>query len=93
MFEYDVNAKAAAEELDKHDLTNTLILCWKIGAEDPYAIKQEIQNEAVPNSIALFDAVEELSPDELMEYLTQKYDVRFEEVVSYRMLRPRFMKG
>ena len=39
-------------------------------------------------------AVDDLTSDELMEYLCSRYNVRFEEEISYRMWGPqKRMKG
>lgn len=92
MFDYDADAKAAAEELDNHDLTDNLARCWRMRHTDPWDIRQFIQSEAIPECMELFNALESLSLDELMEYLSVKYNVRFEEEIHYRMLRPLFIK-
>lgn len=92
MFDYDADAKAAAEELDKHDLTDNVARCWRMRKTDPWDIKQFIQSESIPEHMELFESLENLSSDELMEYLGDRYGVRFEEKISYRMLRPPFIK-
>lgn len=92
MFDYDSDAKVAAEELDKHDLTDSLARCWRMRHIDPWDIRQFIQSESIPEHMELFEALENLSSEELMEYLNDRYGVRFEEIIHHRMLRPSFIK-
>ncbi|MGN0246512.1 MAG: hypothetical protein ACI4DK_11200 [Lachnospiraceae bacterium] len=81
MFEYDEASQKAAEKLDNYDLTNILSWCYDASWRDPWDIKQKIQIE-YPE---LDDILDDLSSDEFMEYLSKKYNVRFEEIISYRM--------
>ena len=87
MFEYDKASQRAAEKLDRYDLTETLSWCYDANWRDPWDIKQKIITE-YPE---LDDTLDDLSTDEFMMCLEAKYDVKFEEVVSYRMwyVRPR----
>lgn len=81
MFEYDELVMAAANELDKHDLSGTLKWCYDGGWRDPDDIRDGISQHH--NGLA--EAVDELSDDELMMYLSAKYNVRFEETITYSM--------
>lgn len=81
MFEYDAASKAAAQELDNYDLTELLSRCYDANIRDPFDIRQA----AITAHKELDDILDDLSTDEFMEYLESKYNVRFEEVVSYRM--------
>ena len=85
MFEYDKYAKAAAEELDKYDFTDLLSMCYDRGLRSPDEIIDEILEEY--EDLAYNDNVwDNLSMDEIMQYLCAKYNVRFEEIISYQML-------
>lgn len=84
MFEYDELASNAAKILDKYNLEDEILQCRTIKCLDPYGIRNHI--EAFTNDFELIDALEELSLDEFMEYLTEKYGIRWEEVISYRMI-------
>ena len=82
MFEYDDASSRAADTLDKYDLTDILSGCYDIGWRDPWDI---LHKGILARHPELEDAADNLSMDEFMEYLCNKYHVRFEEVISYRM--------
>lgn len=84
MFEYDELASNAVKTLDKYNLEDEILQCRKIKYLDPYDIREHIEEST--NDFELIDALEELSLDEFMEYLTVRYGIRWEEVVSYRMI-------
>lgn len=84
MFEYDKYAKAAAEELDKYDFTEILSSCYDEGLRDFWDILDKIiekHEELDVNDGAL----DNLSSDEIMDYLSTRYNVRFDEIITYRM--------
>lgn len=81
MFEYDKDAKAAAEKLDEYDLKERLIACYDLGYRDPFMIRERIALK-YPE---LDDVMGDLTEDEFMEYLCKRYHVRFDEFVSYRL--------
>ena len=81
MFDYDEYSKAAAEKLDEYDFTEILSSCYDNNLRDPWDIKCEIEDEYGE----LEDILDDLSVDEFMEYLSNRYDVYFEEVIAYRM--------
>lgn len=84
MFEYDKYAKAAAEELDKYDFTEILSSCYDEGLRDFYDILDKIIEEH--KELDVDDgALDNLASDEIMDYLSARYDVRFDEIVTYRM--------
>lgn len=87
MFDYDPASKRAADKLDEYDLSELLLQCYDVGWVDPWDIRERAILVEYPE---LADILDELSTDEFMEYLTKRYNVRFEEVISYRM---RLMKG
>lgn len=82
MFDYDKAASKAASVLDKYDLTEVLSECYDSGYRDPWDIQEKGIVAKFPE---LEDVLDDLSQDEFMEYLCDRYSVRFEEVVSYRM--------
>lgn len=81
MFDYDEDAKRAAEKLDEYDFTITLGECFDSYLRDPYDIRNCIA-ERYPE---VEDALADLAEDEWMEYLSARYPVKFEEIVRYRM--------
>ena len=84
MFEYDKYAKAAADKLDEYDFTEILSWCYDNGLRDPWDIRCKIEDEHYELSVD-DGALDNLSIDEFMDYLSEKYSVRFEEVTTYRM--------
>ena len=84
MFEYDKFSKAAAEELDKYDFTEILSECYDNDLRSPWDIMERIVDEYA--ELGFIDgALDNLSNDEFMEYLTERYPIKFEEVITYRM--------
>ena len=82
MFDYCQEAKKAVEELDKYDLSDILKQCYEIGWRDPWDIGERGIIGQYPE---LEGSVHALDLDELMEYLMEKYPVRFSERISYAM--------
>lgn len=84
MFEYDIHAQRAAEELDKYNFTDLLRYCYENGYRNPWDIADVMIAEH--NELGVEDgAIDWLSIDELIEYLSERYNVAFEEVITYRM--------
>lgn len=81
MFDYDEYSKAAAEKLDEYDFTEILSLCYDNSLRDPWDIRCKIEDEYNE----LEDTLDDLSTDEFIEYLSNRYNVYFEEVITYRM--------
>ena len=84
MFEYDECSKAVAKELDKYDFTETLSLCYDDKENSLWEIVDRII-ETFPELNVDDGAIDNLSSDEIMEYLSEKYNVRFEAITTYRM--------
>ena len=82
MFDYCQEAKKAVDELDKYDLSDILKQCYEIGWRDPWDIGERGIIGKYPE---LEGSVHALDLDELMEYLMEKYPVRFSERISYAM--------
>ncbi len=82
MFDYCQEAKKAVAELDKYDLSDILKQCYEIGWCDPWDIGEHGIIGKYPE---LEGSVHALDLDELMEYLMEKYPVRFSERISYAM--------
>lgn len=82
MFDYCQEATKAVEELDKYDLSDILKQCYEIGWRDPWDIGERGIIGKYPE---LEGSVHALDLDELMEYLMEKYPVRFSERISYAM--------
>jgi hypothetical protein len=82
VFDYCQEAKKAAAELDKYDLSDILKQCYEIGWRDPWDIGERGIIGKYPE---LEGSVHALDLDELMEYLMKKYPVRFSERISYAM--------
>lgn len=81
MFEYDKDAERAAKILDEYDFTENLSICYDNGHRDPDSIRTNI----IVNHKELEIILDDLSESEFMDYLCEKYNVEFEEVVTYRM--------
>lgn len=82
MFEYDESARKAVEILDTYDLSSTLNDAYHEMVKDPWDIKVEYIPSRYPE---LEDVLSDLCEDEFMEYLSSRYPVKFDEVISYRM--------
>lgn len=84
MFEYDECTKRAAEKLDEYDFTEILNLCYDNNLKSPWEIADKIMEKYEELGV-LGGAFDYLSVDEFMKYLSERYPVRFEEVIAYRM--------
>ena len=81
MFEYDIGAFLAADKLDEYDFTDTLRYC----SDNRFNDSWEIRDEIIEEHKELEEYLDNLSNDEFMEYLEERYNVKFEVVVTYRM--------
>lgn len=81
MFEYDKESMNAAKALDRYDLLGVLSSCYTSGRRDP----SDIQEEITRRFVELKTIIEDLTLDEFMEYLSNRYNIWFEEVISYRL--------
>lgn len=90
MFEYDEASRRAVETLDGYNLTDFISGCYTIGCTNLWDVKDrmaEMFSELEP-------VLDDLTSDEFMEYLCNRYNVRFEEETSYWMRgTPNRMKG
>lgn len=85
MFGYDKHSKAAAEKLDEYDFTELLNSCYGSDKNNLYSIIDEISQKY--KDLAVVDgALDNLSNHEIMEYLSRRYNVRFVEITTYRMM-------
>lgn len=78
MFNYDKAAKNAVEVLDKYDFSETLKMCRGVAVEDVVERLAKC-NDKVAN------ALHDLSIDEVVIYLFDRYKMRTEEVSKYYM--------
>lgn len=81
MFEYDEDAERAAKILDKYNFVENLRLCYDAGKRDPDSVRANI----IVNHRELEIVLDDLTECEFMDYLCERYNVRFEEVIKYRM--------
>lgn len=88
MFEYDKNAKKAAEKLDEYDFTDFLRNCYNNDIVDPWFIRDKIECEYEELNEIVYD----LSLDEFMEYMSARYDVVFDEVITFNMRYLKWVK-
>ena len=86
MFDYDEYAREAVTVLDKYDLREVIKWLIHCGTKDSYDIREAIgehyKNECV-GCEDVGEALENLSLDEFMEYLTVRYGIRWREDITY----------
>lgn len=83
MFEYDELASNAVKVLDKYNLEGSIASCKKSGYLDVYKVLNYL--ETFEDS-EVFSALQDLSIDEFMEYLTIRYGVKWAEIIKYEMI-------
>jgi len=83
MFEYDELASNAVKVLDKYNFKEEIAHCRDARWLSPDDIREHIGFE---NEGEVEEALEDLSLDEFMEYLTARYKIRWQEIISYRMI-------
>jgi hypothetical protein len=81
MFEYSKEAMRAVKEIDKYDLKPAIHWCFK----NHKRIYYEVQDKIILEYPSLEQAIEDLTIDEFMEYLRQRYNIIFDEVSTYIM--------
>ena len=81
---YTKEIKAAKEQLDKYDFTELLNYCYDNDLREIWDIIDKVI-VTYPELDALDGAFDYLDHHEFMDYLNEKYNIRFEEVVKYRM--------
>lgn len=82
MFEYDKVSCNAAKTLDKYDLTKTIEYCKR---KELYL--DEIYDSLYELSKEISDAAYDLTPDEFMDYLSDRYKVKWREITHYCLYR------
>lgn len=78
MFEYDEDAERAAKILDEYNFVEDLSLCYDAGKRDPDSIMTYLH----VNYKELETVLDYLTESEFMDYLCERYPVRFEEAVD-----------
>ena len=82
MFEYDKLASEAVKILDGCDFKEDIEHCKRIRMLDAYDIREFLEKNYLWE---IRDALDNLSLDEFMEYLTARYNVRWQEISHYEM--------
>lgn len=90
MFEYDTSSQQAAEYLDSLDLKARLIQCWEMGKTEVHDLKQSLVALTFEptEKEALEVALEELTADEFLDYLYERYKIRYYEEITYHIYKP-----
>lgn len=83
MFEYDEDSCNAALVLDRYNLESSLEYCRKHGYLSLYEIEEVLKEQ---HGYKVESALEHFSEDEFMEYLRNRYNVRFSEIITYKMI-------
>lgn len=86
MFDYDEYASEAVETLDKYKLGEVISWIIHCGTKDAYDIREAIGEYYVNECFGcgeVRDALENLSLDEFMEYMTTRYGIRWREDITY----------
>ena len=84
MFEYDELSREAVRVLDNDDFGHLIDICRDLKIKNVYAVKDFFEyTNSFDDNIAI--ALNNLSPDEFMEYLTARYNVKWTEIISYEM--------
>ena len=82
MFTYDKDANQAAEILDEYDFTASLNSYMQQGIRDLYDVIEmlfEAYGEPVDSAFG------DMTTNEIIEYLSDRYLVSFEEITHYNM--------
>ena len=86
MFDYDEYASDAVKVLDKYDLRERIDWIIRCGCRDAYDIREILVEDYRNNCIGyeeVEEALENLSLDEFMEYLSVRYGIRWREDITY----------
>ena len=83
MFTYSIMAYHAAETLDKYNCSKEIEFCRNSDRKDAWDIRNHIS--ALHNT-EVEDALEELSLGEFMEYMSVRYRIQWEEIITYKMI-------
>jgi hypothetical protein len=82
MFDYDKDSRDAAIVLDNYDLTEYLELCIAHQITDSWDVRDYILKESDAEIAA---AIECLTMDEFMVYLSERYGVYWLDKIKYEM--------
>ena len=82
MFEYDELASKAVTILDKCDFKEDIEHCKRVRMLDAYDIREFLEKNYLWE---VGEALDNLSLDEFMEYLTVRYNIRWHEISYYEM--------
>ena len=78
MFDYDKNAKKAAQVLDRHDFSETLKECCVVAMSEIIGRLEKYGKEVSA-------ALNQLSADEVATYLNLRYGMHVQEIYQYYM--------
>lgn len=80
MFLYSDEIKVVVETLDKYDFSKVIQECRSQDNRDP----SYLQDAAIPAAFPELESVlEDLTTDEFMDYIQDRYNVRFTEITTY----------
>lgn len=83
MFEYDELASNAVKVLDEYNLKDSIVRCKELGYLDVHMVLNYL--ETFEDS-EVFGALQDLSTDEFMEYVTTRYGIKWAEIIKYEMI-------
>ena len=86
LFTYDVMSNLAASILDKYDFNKELEFCRHASIpniRDAWNVREYILDM---NNEEVEFALDELSLDEFMEYMNDRYNIRWEVIITYKMI-------
>lgn len=78
MFDYDKNAKKAAQVLDRYDFSEALKECCVVAMSEIIGRLEKYGKE-------VSDALNQLSADEVATYLNLRYGMHVQEIYEYYM--------
>lgn len=84
MFTYDEMSSHAVTMLDKYDFTNSLELYMSQGIRELHEVIEALIKDY---DKTVETAIEELTNDEKIEYLEDRYNVVFSERITYEMYK------
>lgn len=82
MFEYDELASKAVTILDKCDFKEDIEYCRRVKMFGAYEVREFLKKNYLWE---IRDALDTLSLDEFMEYLTARYNIRWHKISYYGM--------
>ena len=82
MFEYDELASKAVTILDKCDFKEDIEYCRRVKMLGAYEVREFLKKNYLWE---VRDALNNLSLDKFTEYLTARYDIKWNEISHYEM--------